>query len=1159
MKQHLLLLFLCFCLPIFGQEEFKLAHQINGQVDFTMIGATMNSKANDGATTCDDYDLPFGQTASADLNLRSDQTIRNAYIYWSSNNRTEDREIFLNGESVLARSVYKQNISTYSFYSCFADVTDLVQAQGNTTYTVTGLKITRQDCTVSYGGWAMIVVYEDGSFTKNSVNIYEGFKGISGSGVNSIDIDISDLLVANDSGSKLGILAWEGDESISVTERVTFNGNVLSNTLNPGNNLFNGTNTFTNDSNLYNMDLDGFDIEDYVEVGDTSASIVVESGQDLVLMNVIAFTLNNELPDPTVEFRNLTTANCESDEVTIDFAVQNINSNDELDAGASVKLFLESVDSTPVAEVFTTDIIPIDGEETFPITIPIPSDLGDEVEIFAQVNLNTRKEPIMLELNPNNNTANTTLVAPRPYNVEDEATICANEEYTLINGETVSTAGEYTRTVPAQNGCDSTVVLTLNVNPIPSLQSTQLSACSQTNSATFTLSDATDDLNNGGTYTISYHPTEADAMNDSNELPNSYDSETATIWARAQNEFDCVNTIEVNLTVVASPTVNSISPYNECGDSGTASFDLTTKASEAIGSQNGNQLNVQYFTSEQDAEANENAIANPENYENTSNPQTIYVRLTTDQSPFCSAVGSFELSVNDQPDAEDVPIIIPTCSLSATAYFNLDDVSLQVAANNSAMQVQFYETIADAEAAQNEITNTSNYQSGTATIYGKVIDPTTGCFSIGNVQLQVDDIPPTISEAFSNCATNTDNDASVFDLTQFESQLLENFQNLSITYHTSQADAESGTNAISQPDSYESIDQTVYVRTESVVDGNVCYSVSEIEVTITPRPTAVEVTYNLCSSTSEQSFNLPSVSSQITNNEPNVDVMYYRTQTAADTKDASAQLPNDFISSTTTVYARLENSLQGCYSVTPLQLVVDPNPTIQENLTFDGCVSNGSADFDLVTLTANLRANYPTYQFAVYNTEADAESQSSPIAAASISESETKYIRINNSGSSCYSVLPIQLNVSPVPVDDLGKVVICLNDGYTLANGEQVTETGVYEGLIYDPVSGCDRLSRVELIVGDILFPNTFSPNNNGVNDVFRALPGEECIDEVSNYHLVIFNRWGEKVFETNEFTDGWHGDQNGRSSQDGFFIWRAEYNFQGQDAVKQGVVRILH
>lgn len=58
-----------------------------------------------------------------------------------------------------------------------------------------------------------------------------------------------------------------------------------------------------------------------------------------------------------------------------------------------------------------------------------------------------------------------------------------------------------------------------------------------------------------------------------------------------------------------------------------------------------------------------------------------------------------------------------------------------------------------------------------------------------------------------------------------------------------------------------------------------------------------------------------------------------------------------------------------------------------------------------------------------------------------------------------------------------------------------------------------------------IYVPNSFSPNNDGINDVFMV---EGNAIDPEQFHLMIFNRWGQKVFETTDYKKAWEGDFNG-------------------------------
>src|SRR5690606_11279252 len=116
-----------------------------------------------------------------------------------------------------------------------------------------------------------------------------------------LEIELTGLNVIDPLGAKIGFLAWEGDLGIANNETLEVNGNILGNPpLNPANNAFNGTNSFTGSNTLYNMDLDYYVIEDYVNVGDTTLDVTMTSHQDGVIVQNIVVSLSSELPDATI-------------------------------------------------------------------------------------------------------------------------------------------------------------------------------------------------------------------------------------------------------------------------------------------------------------------------------------------------------------------------------------------------------------------------------------------------------------------------------------------------------------------------------------------------------------------------------------------------------------------------------------------------------------------------------------------------------------------------------------------------------------------------------------------------------------------------------------------------------------------------------------------
>jgi gliding motility-associated-like protein len=82
-----------------------------------------------------------------------------------------------------------------------------------------------------------------------------------------------------------------------------------------------------------------------------------------------------------------------------------------------------------------------------------------------------------------------------------------------------------------------------------------------------------------------------------------------------------------------------------------------------------------------------------------------------------------------------------------------------------------------------------------------------------------------------------------------------------------------------------------------------------------------------------------------------------------------------------------------------------------------------------------------------------------------------------------------------------------------------------------------DTCVKIEVICGDVFVPTAFSPNGDNQNDIFYVRG--KCIKEIS---ILVFDRWGERVFESNKVADGWNGTYNGKPCGSGAFA----YSIQG-------------
>jgi len=106
---------------------------------------------------------------------------------------------------------------------------------------------------------------------------------------------------------------------------------------------------------------------------------------------------------------------------------------------------------------------------------------------------------------------------------------------------------------------------------------------------------------------------------------------------------------------------------------------------------------------------------------------------------------------------------------------------------------------------------------------------------------------------------------------------------------------------------------------------------------------------------------------------------------------------------------------------------------------------------------------------------------------------------------------------------------------------------------------GCVTKDTILVTVKDcplnFFVPGAFTPNKDGKNDVFKPV----ATAPLEQYAFSIFNRWGERIFYTNELSKGWDGKLNGIDQQTGNFAWICTYKFYDQPVVfKKGVLILI-
>jgi gliding motility-associated-like protein len=114
-----------------------------------------------------------------------------------------------------------------------------------------------------------------------------------------------------------------------------------------------------------------------------------------------------------------------------------------------------------------------------------------------------------------------------------------------------------------------------------------------------------------------------------------------------------------------------------------------------------------------------------------------------------------------------------------------------------------------------------------------------------------------------------------------------------------------------------------------------------------------------------------------------------------------------------------------------------------------------------------------------------------------------------------------------------------------------INSEGMYTVEMESPVGclGSDsvyvKLTTEEIPEFEVYVPNAFSPNNDGINDIFQIKFPHSTFN-IQHSTLSIFNRWGEEIFQSDDITQGWDGKKNGKECPGGVYVYKIVFSVDG-------------
>lgn len=287
---------------------------------------------------------------------------------------------------------------------------------------------------------------------------------------------------------------------------------------------------------------------------------------------------------------------------------------------------------------------------------------------------------------------------------------------------------------------------------------------------------------------------------------------------------------------------------------------------------------------------------------------------------------------------------------------------------------------------------------------------------------------------------------------------------------------------------------------------------------------------------------------------PNTNALYFTWSPSAGLSDPKAKAPLASPLANTTY--SVVGSVGKCTANDAMNVRVVPYPLAQAG--FDALVCYGK--------TVQLRANIKGADFKWFPTNSLLNSNTlDPVAGP---QSTTSYILSVTDTLGCPKPVTDTVIVTVIPKVQAfagNDTAIVVNQPLQLnatGGSEYVWAPTTYlsNPLIFNPVAmlpagkdsmsyrvkvgtpeGCNGYDSLNIYVfetlPEIFVPNAFTPNHDGINDVFRPkLAGMKRF-----YYFRVYNRWGELLYSTGDIGKGWDGTFNGRDQASGTYVWAAQ------------------
>ena len=600
----------------------------------------------------------------------------------------------------------------------------------------------------------------------------------------------------------------------------------------------------------------------------------------------------------------------------------------------------------------------------------------------------------------------------------------------------------------------------------------------------------------------------------------------------------------VNPPVLNVPTGTGIN-IEECDidliDDQKTLFNLAQNTPIIIGSQTG--VAVTYHLNSNDALVGENALTNSTSFPNTSNPQTIFARIT-DATSGCFNTTEFKITVVNSITIPGSTYAICDTNAdgnstngSATFNFNNATAVIMDGINLTGLTINYYATSQNALNGINPLPN--NYANTTPNQQSVFIKVTNvdSCYKIKEIILTVNPLPIVVTTTLVQCDPGFNPDGiTAFNLEESIPSLTNNDANLKVDFFFNGNPIPSTFTNSTNPQQIQAIITNLTTGCSSTSTVNLGVNLVNPIVTI---PAVCDV------EGSEDGFSVFDLNTSDLVLTANQTVKYYETLENALLEENEIPDAANYTNLTpynATVFFRIEEQ-NSCNGIGTLNLKVNRLPNILKTLEKDYYVcenlpvkfisldprllEGNQADFTYEWFKDNVSINKNTYSIlvntpglysvVVTNTSGCSKKREIPVLNSSNAIIDDVIIEDVTTEKNSITVI-----LNPASIGDFVYTLDFEDGYYQTSNFFDNVSYGFHTIYIKD-LNGCGTVKKLVAIVG---VPKYFTPNGDGYNDYWK-------IEGISQYFspstvTFVYDRYGKFIHKIFALDNGWDGTFNG-------------------------------